>query len=286
MQSLAVADTLSFMEDRILLTLGVRQQRISTKNFSYQTGAQSGSFNEQALSPAAGLVVKPWDNVSLYANYIEGLSPGGQAPSAASNRGEYLAPYKSEQKEIGVKVDHGSFATTLSLFEITKPSAFTNAAGVYAADGEQRNRGVEISTFGALTDDLRVLGGIALIDAEQVSTENGATDGNRPFGVPKVQANFGVEWDTFFDRNLTLTGKVLYTGAQYYDAANTQELPSWTRVDIGARYRLETRGVPVTLRANIENLLDEDYWAAAGGSFATLGLGAPRTFLLSASFDF
>lgn len=294
LQSLGLADTLSVMEDRLQVTLGARQQRVALTNYNTTTQVQTTSFNENKLSPAAAVVYKPWEKVSLYANYIEGLTPGDAAPTTGVgipvNAGQYLAPYKTEQYEAGVKMDHGSFVTTVSVFQISKPfgidSNGTATGGVFEIGGEQRNRGVEFNTFGSLTDDIRVLGGAVLIDGEQTKTAAGLNDGKRPFGVPTVQANIGAEYDAWFDKNLTLTGRVVYTSTQYYNATNTLSIPEWTRVDIGARYRLETRGVPVTIRAGIENLFDKNYWASTGSSFSYLGLGAPRTFLVSTTFDF
>ena len=70
------------------------------------------------------------------------------------------------------------------------------------------------------------------------------------------------------------------------DAANTQSIPSWTRFDAGIRYVFERPdGKPVSLRFNVENLFDLNYWASATSSFG-LSMGAPRTFLLSLSADF
>nr|UKE85301.1 TonB-dependent receptor [Pectobacterium sp. PL152] len=78
-----------------------------------------------------GVVVKPWQHVSLYANYIEGLSKGDIAPANASNPGQVLAPYKSKQYEAGVKVDALGTISTLSVFQITKPSgALVHGRGV------------------------------------------------------------------------------------------------------------------------------------------------------------
>jgi iron complex outermembrane receptor protein len=78
---------------------------------------------------------------------------------------------------------------------------------------------------------------------------------------------------------------LIYTSSQYYNAANTQGIPAWTRLDVGARYRTRIAGLPTTVRASVENVADKNYWAAASSSFG-LARGAPRTFLLSATFDF
>jgi iron complex outermembrane receptor protein len=96
--------------------------------------------------------------------------------------------------------------------------------------------------------------------------------------------NIGGEWDTPYLRGFTLSARVIYTSSQYLNAANTQEVPSWVRVDFGARYSVEAAGTPITIRANLENAFDEGYWATA--SRGSLGMGTPRTFLLSATASF
>ena len=65
---------------------------------------------------------------------------------------------------------------------------------------------------------------------------------------------------------MSLNARVLYTGKQYADNANTQQLPSWTRVDIGARYLVDIgNNRLLTLRARVDNLFNKSYWASAGG---------------------
>ncbi len=47
--------------------------------------------------------------------------------------------------------------------------------------------------------------------------------------------------------------------------------------------RFESLGKPVVLRANLDNLFDEDYWGTSTAGY--LYLGAGRTLQLSASVD-
>lgn len=280
----ALADTLSAFGDRVQLTLGGRYQTIEANNFS-TAGAVTSSYDDDALTPMVGLVVKPWSNVSLYANYIEGLSRGDIAPSTASNSGEALAPYVAKQYETGVKVDFGRMAAMVSVFQIEKPFGQLEN-GVFTDGGEQRNRGLEVSLFGEVTDDIRVFGGVTFLDAELTKTNSAATEGNRPIGVPEMQANLSAEWDTPFLAGLTLAGSVIYTGDEYVDTANTQDIPSWTRLDLGGRYETLVEGTPVTFRAAVENVFDESYWSGVAGSYGGLGLGAPRTVTLSVTARF
>lgn len=284
LSGVALADTLSVLEERVQLTLGVRHQSVESDNYSATTGATTSAYGKSVNTPMAGLVVKPWQKVSLYANYIEGLSKGDVATSPALNAGEALAPYVSKQKEAGVKVDFGRIATMLSVFEITKPSSMT-VNNVLTAGGEQRNRGVELSAFGEVLPTLRVLGGVTFIDAELTKTATAANIGNRPVGVPEVQANLGLEWDAPFLSGLTLGGGLVYTGDQYVNVGNTQRVPSWVRFDLGARYQTMLVNTPTTLRLTVRNVMDDDYWSGVS-SFGGLGQGDPRTVLLSTSFDF
>jgi iron complex outermembrane recepter protein len=283
--SVALADTLHFLNDRVQLTLGLRQQKVKAFNFS-TAGTLTSSYDRERTSPAVGLVVRPWANTSFYANYIEGLSQGPAAPAGTANAGTVFAPIQAKQLEVGVKYDFGDFATSASLFQIRQPTGFVNTAtNQYAMDGEQRNRGLEFNVFGEPWRGLRLLGGVTFMDGELTRTANGSYDGNKAIGVPTTQFNLGAEWDVPQLPGLTLTGRFIYTSSQSYNVANSQRIPAWNRVDIGARYGLRAGGQPVTLRAGIENLLDRDYWAAASSSFG-LARGAPRTLALSATFDF
>lgn len=284
LSSVALADTISLFGERVQLTVGIRRQKVGAKSFN-ASGATTSQYSETAITPAVGLIVKPWQNVSLYGNYIEGLIQGPTAPTTAANAGEVFPPFHAKQYEAGAKIDHGAFATTLSAFQITLPSSFTDpSSNVFKVDGEQRNRGLEINTFGEVVQGVRLLGGAMYLDAVQAKTAGGTNDGKAAIAAPQVQANLGAEWDTPFWKGLTFSVRAIYTASQQVNAANTVEIPDWVRFDVGARYRLETGYRPIVVRAAIENLLGNDYWASAGRG--RLLQGAPRTFLLSTTIDF
>lgn len=193
LKGLAIADTLSVFDERAQLTLGLRHQQIESNNFN-AAGARTLHYDKSATTPLAGLVLKPWHNVSLYANYIEGLSKGDVAPATASNAGEVFKPYKSRQREVGIKVDFDDAVVSLSAFNLSKPSGQLSN-GVYAADSEQRNRGLELNVSGEIAPGVRLLGGVTWLDAELTRTSNPLTQGNRPVGVPRRMASLGAQWD-------------------------------------------------------------------------------------------
>ncbi len=291
-RSFAVADLLTFLDGAVIATLGARWQEIETKSFNYDTGALASEYKADAVTPAVGLVWKPSDTVSLYANYSESLTPGAIAPATSGgapvlNAGEVLDPYRGKQAEIGAKMDLGTVGGTLSVFSLSLPSAYVQN-GVFADNGEQENQGVELSVFGEPASGLRVIGGLTLLDAELKKTAGGALDGRTAIGVPEVQANLNLEWDVPALEGLTLDGRIVHTGEQYASADNSLQLDAWTRLDIGARYALAVADHTVTLRARVENLTDENYWASSGGYPGAnyLVQGGPRTALVSASVDF
>lgn len=292
--SVAVADRLSFLDGRLLATVGVRYQEIETKSYAYADGAFGSGYASEAATPAFALVYKPSDRVSLYANYAEALTPGRVAPAvvngaAVANAGEVLSPFRAEQAEVGAKYDAGTFGGTLSVFRTTLPSAFFDpATRVYSDGGEQENRGVELTVYGEPIDGLRLIGGATWLDAEVKRSLTAANEGKSAIGVPEVQTNLNVEWDVPRLSGLTLEGRVVHTSAQAANAANTLELDAWTRFDAGVRYAFEAGGRPLTVRARVENVADEDQWVAVGGYPGSnyLTLGAPRTLSLSISAEF
>ena len=281
--SIALADTLSFADERVLLTLGLRRQSVKTRN--YDEGTVTSRYNESATTPFVGFVVKPWANISLYTSYAEGLAAGQTAPMNAVNRGAVFPPYKARQYEVGTKYDAGRFAATVALFQIRRPSASLGADNVFAVNGQQRNRGLEVSAFGEVADGARVLGSVTLLDARLTQTPTGTDEGKRAVGTSKVAVNLGAEWDMAALPGLTLMGGVVHTGDAYVDAANKVRAPGWTRTDLGLRYRTRLGGNVTILRVTVENAFDKAYWIT-GSSWGGVDLGAPRTFLLSASVDF
>jgi iron complex outermembrane receptor protein len=288
--SIGIADTLSAADKRVQLTVGARLQQVQAANFNAISGAQTSNYNQSALSPAVALVFKPWHNVSIYGNYIQGLQQGTIVGAGFANAGEIFPPFKSTQYEVGLKVDWGKLTTTASIFQINQPSILTNVAtNTQFLGGEQVNQGLELNIFGEVTEGFRVLGGAMFLNAVLTKTAGGLTNGwIAPFS-PGAQFNIGGEWDLPFAKGLTLNGRVTYTGAQFIDTLSPRRsLPEWVRLDVGARYAFENPGAKGKLlvaRFNVENLLDSNFWEGGFGS-TTLFLGAPRTFRFALTADF
>lgn len=283
--SYGIADTLSFAHDKVQLTLGVRQQDVVSESFDISTGKRMSRYDKSATTPGAAILFKVTNDLSLYANYIEGLSQGTTAPYTAVNAGEVFAPFKTKQKELGLKVALEQFSSTLSVFEIEKPSSYTDpVTNIFTAEGEQRNRGIEWSFQATPVEHFRLLGGLAYIDPELTKTAGGKNQGNTATGVAKQQAKLGLEWDTPMLQGLTLTGNATAVSRQYIDQENTLSVSGRTLFDLGARYQSALAQRPLSIRASVNNVTNKAYWGMP--QLSSLTLGAPRTYMLSVSLDF
>lgn len=292
------SDTIGVWNDRILLTVGLRVQSIRQKSYSYFGGALENIYDEDAVTPIFGLVVKPAEGLAFYANRMEGFERPDTAPAVVgiapvTNAGDVFAPVKTKQYELGAKYSFGRFNASLAAFQIDRPrpGVVVDPANpgqvIYGLTGEQRNKGVELSLDGELAAGLRLIAGGSLVDAKLRRTLGGVNQGNDAPGVPEYLINANVEWDLPFAPGLTLTGRVVHTGEQAANQANTLTLPSWTRFDLGARYVAVVADKPLTLRFGVDNVANKRYWASAFEIFSPdLLQGAPRTFKASASIDF
>ncbi|HDG1684105.1 TPA: TonB-dependent siderophore receptor [Kluyvera cryocrescens] len=284
------SDTLGFFDDSLLFTAAARHQKVVIRNYSNTTGLETttSSFTESRWMPTFGVVYKPWETVSLYANHTEALQPGGNAPKTANNFGQSIGIAHSKQEEVGVKVDYQRVGGSLSLFQIKKPSGVLDNDGYYRMDGEQRNRGLELSVFGEPMFGLRLNGSTLWIDPEMTKTKGGLNDGNDAIGVSRFYAVLGAEYDIKPVDGLTATARVNHTGSQYADSANTKKLDSYTTLDLGMRYRMHLNQEQNDLvwRVGVTNVTNEKYWSGVDDTGVYLYQGEPRTLKLSVSYDF
>lgn len=289
-QGILLSDTLGMLEDKVLLTVGARHQKVVVRNYAYGTVAEKFKerFTETRWTPAVGILVKPWEAVSLYANHIESLSPGETAPSTATaNPGTVSGISLAKQNEVGVKVDTGRVGGSLALFEIKKPKGITNPETLhFALDGEQRNRGVELNVFGEPVLGLRLNGSATWLDATMTKTQNGTNDGKKAVGVAGFTSVLGAEYDIKPVEGLTATARLTHSGSQYANPANTKKLDAYTTLDLGARYRMKVQENDLVWRLGVDNVTNKRYWSGVETYGTYIYQGAPRQLKLSMSYDF
>ncbi|MGY4674315.1 TonB-dependent receptor [Ursidibacter arcticus] len=288
-KSLAIADTLGFVDNSIRLTLGGRFQWIEQLDRT-----QNNKLKADRFSPMVTLAYVANPNLVFYGNYLEDLEPGNADPET----GEMNSPRVTKQIEAGVRKNWDDLVTTtLSVYQISRPGIIrgnTNALRARAGkeQGKERNRGVEFNIYANLFEKtLRPSLGIAynqgkVFDfptyADQIVSGVQVTS-------PRVILKANVEWDTPFVRNLTLNAGLQHYGKSYQDTAAKYKLPSYTTVDAGAKYSVKFAGnQEVVVRAGVENLFNKNYWQVQRGqydrSFAVLGM--PRTYWVKTEYSF
>lgn len=280
----AITDTMSMLDGRLQLIGGGRFQRAYQQQLN-ASNVVTRTYDETAVTPMGAIVVKPIDAVSLYASYAEGFGFGPSAPATAANPNQVFPPVVTKQIETGAKVNLGNLGATIAFYEISQPASYidpvTNVFGLY---GEQRTRGMDFNLFGEVVPGFRVLGGFSALDGRLVRTDSALINGNVAPGVPDIQLNLGAEVDlpAWIAEGISLNARVIHTSKTFYDRANTQIVPEWTRVDLGARYTFVANNLPMTARFTVLNVAGENYW---GTGFGQLVLGTPLTFLFSLSTD-
>lgn len=247
--------------------------------------------SESELSPNAGLVYQPTDNISLYTSYSESFSP-----NFASNilTGELVSvdAREGQQIEIGVK---GSFLDQLlnynvAYYELTFDNAingFDGLTGAPVISGEEESTGLELDATVQFADGLNVIFNYAYVDAE--ITSSATNEGNTPLGVAEHSSNLWVTYELLDGplKGLGLGGGISYVGERYIDAANSFELDSYTTADITAWYYFSTsENTQLRLQAGVKNVNDEEYFQAAQGTAFDINVGQPRTAYASLAFEF
>lgn len=288
-QGVLLSDTLSMLDDKILLTVGARHQKVVVRNYSYGTVAEKVDerFTQTRWTPAYGIVVKPWETVSLYANHIESLSPGETAPNSAVNVGTVSGISLAKQNEVGVKFDSGRVGGTLALFEIKKPKGLTDPETKYfSLAGEQRNRGIELNVFGEPVYGVRLNGSATWLDPTMSKTQNGTNDGKKAVGVAEFYTVLGAEYDIKPVDGLAATARLNHSGSQYANAANTKKLGAYTTLDLGARYSMKMQDNEMVWRVGVDNVTNKRYWSGVESSGTYIYQGSPRQLKVSVNYDF
>ena len=298
--SLAVSDTLGFADNKYRLTLGGRFQAVEQKNKLNGRKADASRF-----SPMLMAAWVPQPDLVVYGNYMEDLEPS-DIRTDDDGHVTMADPRVSRQFEVGVRKNWGDFVTTLNAFQIKRPGywrgnttsgtdfAMRKNAGLAYSGSEQgmeRSRGIEFNTYANLLNKtLRPSFGLMYLQSTVKDYPNFAD--NLVNGVqvanPRVIAKAGVEWDTPFAKGLTLNGNVSYFGKSYQDTQKKYAFPSYTLVDVGARYKTKLGKNTLTVSSSVENLFNKNYWQVQRGqydrSFAVVGM--PRTYWLKAELDF
>lgn len=295
LSSIAIGDNIKAFDDKLTIMLGGRFQNIKQENYSYGTQALSGKYDKTRFTPAVGISYKFIPTVSVYANYIESLAKGISNTNSVTQETSTLKPFVARQEEVGLKFENERLGASIAYFNIEKQRAIMKD-NVFSDAGKYVHQGVELSAYGQITDSLKMLGGMMWIDAKQKQTGDVRYDNKKEVGVPEFKANLGLDWKLPVSPDISLSAQYTYNGSVYASLDNDLKVKDWQTLDIGASYKTLLGQTPTTFNFRVNNVTGTNYWSSVGlfdninSSGNTdngyLVAGQPRTFMLSATFDF
>ncbi|OCL95506.1 TonB-dependent receptor [Aliarcobacter thereius] len=285
-KNIIIGDDITFNEQWSAL-VGFNYSTVENEVFN-TSGTQTSKYDESELTPTLSLIYKPFEDLTTYASYIEGLERGSVVPNdpnVYNNAGEILDPYVSKQYEVGAKYSVSqNLLLSSALFRIEKANSYeettSNGKKTINQDGLQIHQGLELTVTGKITDNLTVMTGGTLMDLEIDKATNPSLKGKKPTGAASKMAKFYAEYNLPFLSGLTLTGGAYYTGGKYQDNLNKNKIDDYTIYDVGLRYKTKLDKYSTTFNFNVTNLTGEDYWAT------TWQLGNPRNIAFSMKMDF
>ena len=270
----------------VKLVLGLRYDdfRIEATNLIAVPVPTSVSRTDGKWSPRAGLIIKPRENVSLYASYAKSFLPqsGDQFTSLDATTAT-LAPEEFRNLEAGVKWDLTErLAFTAALFQIDRTNTRANdpVTGLPVQTGKSRTKGFELAMVGQITKGLQVTLGYALQDGDIVSTTTAAPAGRTLAQVPRHQFSAWGRYD-ITDRFGVAVGAVRQS-QQFATISNLVRMPGFTRIDAALFYKLSDA---VQVQLNVENLTDTDYFPNAHTD-NNISTGAPLNARLGVKLRF
>jgi catecholate siderophore receptor len=258
-----------YVQDQVKLSehfqgvLGVRYDQFEVDFRNNRTGVELSS-DDDLVSPRVGLIYKPTEPVSLYASYtVTYLPRSGAQLSSLSASNQALDPEEYDNYELGAKWDlRPDLSLTAAVYQLDRtnvaiPDPLDPASSILV-DG-QETKGIELGLAGQVTEAWSVFGGYAWQDGELTATASPtAVDGATLAQLPEHKVSL---WNRY---QLTPAWGVglglMYQSEMFTSTDNTVTLPSFTRVDAAVFYALNDR---IRAQLNIENLLDEDYFAYA-----------------------
>ena len=252
------------VSDNLKLLIGARYDDYEITVNNLKPGSEgSVTKGEDLLSPRAGVIFKPQENISLYASYSNTFAPkageqykamsNGTVKDAAGNvydLGRVLDADETETSEIGLKwAISDELYLAAAYFQAEREAMSTiivNGSAEQQAAVNQEIDGYELELSGRISDQLELSLSYADFEGDTVSQNKEIPDYQfSAFANYQVNDKFGIGFG--------LTSQ----GDQQIGSSATPYLPSFTRVDVAAYYQIAD---DLMLQMNIENLTDETYF--------------------------
>ncbi len=215
--SLAIADTLSFAEKRVQLTLGARYQQIVGENFDLVSGNRTSATPRTRSAPR-------WRWSCGRGRRCRSTATSSRASQPGTVVGADLRQCRPDLRALPVDAVRGRHQDRLGqVHHDAQRLPDQPAQRPSPTPRPTRSRRTACSAIAASSSTCsarrpRACGCWAVRCSRKrswLSTQGGVNDGWQAAGAPNVQVNLAGEWDTPFAPGLTLDGRVIYTSSQY-----------------------------------------------------------------------
>jgi iron complex outermembrane receptor protein len=248
-------------------------QRVVYRSIFTVDGAASTSRARPWLYNAT-VAYAPTSWLGLFVGTSRGLEESAPAPPSAKNRDDPVPAARTKQVDGGVRVAFGGMRLVVGAFQIERPYFSVGPDKIYRALGSSRNRGIEISLAGNLTDRLFLVSGLVLLDPQVIgeAVDEGRA-GKRPVGSTTRIARLDAEYSLDKGRGISLLFGVQHSGpivasTSGFSALGGKQLmvaPGVT-LDAGARAKFLIGKIPASVRAQVLNLTDERRFAVSSSN--------------------
>ena len=266
--------------DYLDVVLGARFDQFEIDVFNVPAD-DSRSKRDEEISPRLGLVLKPRENMSLYASYSESFLPrsGEQFANINGSKGQLDADTFANT-ELGFKWDISpALSFTAAVFEIEQESpqvADNDPATLDVIKSE--TDGFELQLEGQLTEAWYISVAYSFLDGEQMGRTG--SKGLRPRELPE---NMFSVWNFVqFTPKLGAGLGFTYQDESFINNSNTARLPSYTRVDAALYYQWSD---DLRVQLNFENVGDTVYFPSSHSTHQA-SVGAPFNARLAITMDF
>lgn len=265
------------------LVAGVRYDRFDLTSTNFIADFDGARVDDR-VSPRFGVIVKPQDNLSLYASYAESFLPqSGDQFTVLSQVSEALEPELFENIELGLKyAPHRDLLLTAALFRLTRSNtqAVDPDTNLTTLLGESQVEGFELGLAGEPADGLSVSLGYTYLDGKITEDPDASDIGTVLQQLPRHQLTAWTRYD-LTDR-FGIGGGLVHQSRQFASMSNNVVLPAYTRVDAALYFNATDT---LSLQFNVENLFDENYYASAHGD-NNIQPGTPLNATIGARLKF
>jgi len=261
-------DTLTLYE-KLILQFGMRHDEVDFRFEDHTNAANNATSDFDETTFKTGIVVKPTDNIDVYANFSEAFKAPGSSElfntTGWGGNDPNLKPEEARSYEIGTRLRmNDKLSTNVSLFRIDTDEeiqSIETAPWTYVNTniGETRRYGIETSVKLRPWEYFDTYFTHTFVDATVRKTTTYVNSGRELGLVPRNRFTAGIHAGTYKGFDFWLNG--LFVGPQNSQSAETADF----EMDPIERYyvfnsKLSYRYKDMEIYLKVNNLLDRKYY--------------------------